>query len=64
MQLTINVPDSIVRDYETTTGRELDAGFAELAISAFYVTHYDSMYKPILSEQALAALYGDEDCAC
>jgi hypothetical protein len=60
MQITIDVPDWMAKDYEVRTGRKFDAGVVGVAARAYYGRLFDPMYNQKLPHQTLVALYGDD----
>jgi hypothetical protein len=60
MQITIDLPDWLVQDYEAKTGTRFDESVVETAACAYYMRLYDPMYNDNLPEKTLVSLYGDD----
>jgi hypothetical protein len=60
MQITINVPDWMAKDYEVRTGTKFDASVVGIAARAYYGRLFDPVYNQKLPHQTLVAIYGDD----
>ena len=60
MQITIDVPDWMAKDYEARTGTKFDASVLGIAANAYYMRLFDPMYNSNLPLQTLVAIYGGD----